>query len=114
MFVLRRLGILKTLIQELGLTLTVKLVKSEENKADALTRIRKLWLVPEMGVRCAALEEVKKMHDKHHMGVERTWYLAKRLAKSAKKETVKAVDVTTNRYFIVQRGTPNIFGKLQQ
>ena len=86
----RRLGILKTLIQELGLTLTVKLVKSEENKADALTRVRKRWLVPEMGVERAALEEVKKMHDEHHMGVERTWYLAKRLDKSAEKETVKA------------------------
>ena len=59
----RRLGILKTLIQELGLTFTVKLVKSEENKADVLTRVRKRWLVPEMGVGCAALEEVKKMHD---------------------------------------------------
>ena len=87
----RRLGILKTLIQELGLTLTVKLVKSEENKADALTRVRKRWLVPEMGMGCAALEEVKKMHNEHHMGVERTWYLAKRLDKSAEKETVKAV-----------------------
>ena len=44
-----------------------------------------------MGVGCAALEEVKKMRDEHHMGVERTWYLAKRLDKSAEKETVKAV-----------------------
>ena len=87
----RRSGILKTLIPELGLTLTVKLVKSEENKADTVTRVRKRWLVPEMGVGCAALEEVKKMHDEHHMGVERTCYLAKRSDKSAEKETVKAV-----------------------
>ena len=62
-FVKRRLGILKTLIQEFGLTLTVRLVKLEENKADTLTRVRKQWQVPEMGVGCAALEEVKKMHD---------------------------------------------------
>ena len=52
----------------------MKLVKSEENKADALTRVRKRWLVPEMGMGCAALEEVKKMHNEHHMGVERAWY----------------------------------------
>ena len=44
-----------------------------------------------MGVGCAALEEVKKMHDEHHMGVDRTWYLAKHLDKSAEEETVKAV-----------------------
>ena len=44
----RRLGILKTLIQELGLTLTVKLVKSEENKAESRKKTKRT-LSPGLG-----------------------------------------------------------------
>ena len=41
----RRLGIFKSLIDELQLRVEVRLVKSSENKADVLTRVWKKWLV---------------------------------------------------------------------
>ena len=86
----RRLGILKSLIEELGLSVNVKLVKSGENKADELTRIRKQWLTSDE-VAGAALEDVERLHTDHHMGVERTWYLAKKIDGTVDKETVKKV-----------------------
>lgn len=36
----RRLGVLKSLVEELELRITVKIVKSAENKADEMTRVR--------------------------------------------------------------------------
>lgn len=87
----RRLGILKSMIQELGLNVNVKLVKSGENKADELTRIRKQWLACNTEVASAAAEEVERLHRDHHMGVERTWYLAKKIDSTVDKETVKKV-----------------------
>ena len=36
-----------------------------------------------------SVEEAKQIHDQHHMGVERTWFLAKKVDPSVSKETVK-------------------------
>ena len=91
----RRLGILKSLIQELGLQVTVRLVKSEVNKADALTRIRKKWMIVESNIGCVGLDhksiQLKDMHEKHHMGVERSWFLAKKVDETVGKDEVKKV-----------------------
>ena len=87
----RRLGTLQALIEELGLTVSIKLVKSEKNKADALTRVRRKWLIDDKSVGCVAAEEVKELHDRHHMGVERSWYLSKQVDETVKKDDVKAV-----------------------
>ena len=91
MLVKRRLGILKSLIDELGLQVTVRLVKSEANKADALTRIRKRWLMSGPDVGCVGVDQVEEMHKEHHMGVERTWYLAKKIDGGVGKDVVKSV-----------------------
>ena len=89
----RRLGILKSLIQELGLQLSVRLVKSAANKADELTRIRKRWMMPDRDIGCVGLDhnKLKELHADHHMGVERTWFLAKKMDESVAKEAVKKV-----------------------
>lgn len=88
----RRLGILKSMIHELGLTVMVQFVKSEANKADVLTRVKKSWLVEQAkSVACVGFQDVKQLHDRHHMGVERTWYLAKKVDPSVDKDTVKKV-----------------------
>ena len=88
----RRLGILKELISELGLTLTVELVKSGANRADELTRVRKRWLEQKgLNAVSTAIEEVRAMHEQHHMGVERTWYLAKKMGRGVDKDMVKRV-----------------------
>ena len=40
----RRLGIPRSLVDECGLRIAVTLVPSQENKSDALMRVRKRWL----------------------------------------------------------------------
>ena len=90
----RRLGIFKSLIDELQLRVEVRLVKSSENKADVLTRVWKKWLVntsEQEDTASMSVEETKQIHDQHHMGVERTWFLAKKVDPSVSKETVKKV-----------------------
>ena len=93
MLVKRRLGILKSLIQELGLQVSVRLVKSAENKADELTRIRKRWMMQEGDIGCVGLDhgKLKELHGEHHMGIDRSLFLARRVDKGVWKETMKKV-----------------------
>ena len=90
----RRLGVLKTLVSELGLTVSVQLVRSECNKADILTRVKREWMTEEGkagGEKQLTQGEVKALHEKHHMGVERSWFLAKKLDPGVSKDLVKEV-----------------------
>ena len=88
----RRLGVLKSLVDELHLDIKVELVTSESNKADVLTRVpRKYKLSTLEEAASASVEEVGEMHRRHHMGVERSWFLAKRMDEDVQKEVVKEV-----------------------
>ena len=40
---------------------------------------------------CTSVESVRNMHEQHHFGVERTWFLAKQVDKDVDKELVKTV-----------------------
>ena len=91
MLIKRRLSTLRDLVEEMNLTIELTLVKSGENKADALTRVWKRWLVSETPAACMSVEEVRSMHRQHHMGVERTWFLAKKVDPDVSKDTVKRV-----------------------
>lgn len=93
MVVRRRLGIIAELIKEYELNLDMTLVKSEHNLADSLTRVDKRWLAKP----CAAAimthqgnlcEAVRELHDSHHLGVNRTLYLAKRKLGDAVERSV--------------------------
>ncbi|XP_067932887.1 uncharacterized protein [Watersipora subatra] len=93
----RRLGIIGQLIDEYRLTLMIKLVPSGENKSDVLTRVPKKWL---QVVACSGvvlsntdeIEDVKKAHQDHHFGVNKTLYLAqKKLGRTVKKDIVEQV-----------------------
>ena len=69
MLVKRRIGVLKELIDDLQLALTITLVPSERNKADVLTRVKKSWLSAgkdgeEDGI-CAGAVSLREMH---HLG----------------------------------------------
>ena len=86
----RRLGTLKSIVQELGMSLKVMLVKSEENKADAMTRVKKIRPARQNAA-CPSVESVRKMHEQHHFGVERSWFLAKQVDKEVEKDVVKTV-----------------------
>ena len=93
----RRLGIIKTLAEECSVKLSVRLVPSERNKADMLTRVRNRWMIAERDDSsecCAAAVDpfpVKKSHESHHLGVERTLYLAQKLDPSVTRADVKSV-----------------------
>ena len=95
MLVKRRLGVLRDLLDEYDLRLTVSLVSTHKNKADALTRVKKEWLkTPNaeriIGNSCGAVC-VKDLHDKHHMGVDKTLYLAKKVDPRVRREEVERV-----------------------
>lgn len=99
MLVKRRLGILKSLIVEFNMKLTVKLVPSCRNKSDALTRVKKEWLVAkdkledeDMEVCCAAgCVDLRAHHNMHHMGVDRSLYLARQVAPDVSRTAVKKI-----------------------
>ena len=97
MVVKRRLGILRDLINEFGLTMKVIFVPSSKNKADILTRVRKSWLTAkgvdsEEEFCCVGANvDLRKMHDIHHMGVERTLYLAHKVDPTITKDAVRKV-----------------------
>ena len=84
-----RLGILGELISEFELQIKA----SERNKADALTRIKKQWLVEkeEVPVCCLGIGELEEFHGMHHMGVERTLYLVQKVDPHIKWEEVQQV-----------------------
>ncbi|XP_014789427.1 uncharacterized protein LOC106883070 [Octopus bimaculoides] len=94
----RRLGVLGELIAEFGLKLNVVFVPSERNRADALTRVKRAWLEePEearKGIAAACRlgdSELKELHAMHHLGVDRTLYLAKMIDADVTRRNVKKV-----------------------
>ena len=85
----RRLGILGELISEFKLQIKAVFVPSERNKADALTRIKKQWLVEKEEVSVCCLGELEELHGMHHVGVERTLYLVWKVDPHIKREEVQ-------------------------
>ncbi|GAB1600005.1 hypothetical protein Ahia01_000278000, partial [Argonauta hians] len=96
MLIKRRLGILSELVTEFGLSLRVTFVPSERNKADALTRVRKSWLdtaAREAVVSAMTADDsaVEQGHARHHMGVNRTLYLARKVDPAVRRGEVERV-----------------------
>lgn len=96
MIVKRRLGILQELMEVCDLKLNAVFVPSEKNKADALTRVKKAWLgVPkeenEAELCCVGVPSVKALHQMHHMGVDRTLFVARRVDPTVTREKVRQV-----------------------
>ena len=81
----RRLDILKEVIAQENLTITVRQVKSEENRADVLTRVPKDWLKCVVSNPCVAIasetrisvKRLRALHGIHHFGVDRSLELAR-------------------------------------
>ena len=82
MLIRRRLWIIQKMCEEHGIALHMRLVKSAENRADSLTRVPQKWLSSVSTV-CIAHDEklraIVSAHAKHHLGVERTLFLVKKL-----------------------------------
>ena len=75
MLVKRRLGVFRDLLSEFQLTVTVTFTKSEANRADALTRVKRSWQDVVRESMCAV--SVHASHAQHHFGVDRSLYLAR-------------------------------------
>ncbi|KAF2348572.1 Integrase catalytic core [Trinorchestia longiramus] len=97
----RRLGNLREMMIEFGLKIQISLVPTDKNKADVLTRVKKRWLCGlEVGgndideheqVRSSAYMNIIEVHNKHHVGVGRTLYLARKMDPNVSREDVKRV-----------------------
>ena len=100
MVVERRLGMLGDLIQEFGFKLQLIFVPSKKNKAN----VRKTWLkVPERlaeGVVTANYLEnpdSRELLDMHHMGADRTLFLARKVIPNINREEVRYRQMPINR-----------------
>ncbi len=80
MLVKRRLGLVKEFRDEFRMKMSVHWVGTTKNMADALTRVPKRWLESktESDIACSAVSLVHQIHTRHHLGVDRTYYLAKK------------------------------------
>ena len=87
LLVKRRLGVLKDLIREYQLKVSIQRVPSSNNKADEMTRVKKNWLQNPCADVTATVNDVKTKL----MGVERSWYLARMIKTDVRKEEVKQV-----------------------
>ena len=81
----RRIGVLKDLIEDLQLGLTITLVPSERNKANMLTISGKEE--EENGV-CAGAVSLREMHEMHHLGVDCSLYLARKVDPTVTRHSV--------------------------
>ena len=76
LLVRRRLDLLRQVAEQEGLEITVQQVSSTANKADALTRVLRHWTGPTVPVG-VTLADIRKLHTRHHLGVDRTLQLAR-------------------------------------
>lgn len=82
MMIKRRLGTLKTIIKEFEIDIRVRLIATDKNKADILTRVPKKWLTNSNTDEhnfCAGTLNLKEVHDAHYFGVDRTLFIAQQL-----------------------------------
>ena len=97
MLVRRRLYTLSQLIEEYELTVDVTLVRSEQNKADELTRVPQQWFkaMKKGDQICAAALSERQILSIHrhsgHPGVKRTSYFVRRVSPSTTKEAVRSI-----------------------
>ena len=94
MLVRRRLQIIHELRQAYDLEITVEFVPTEKNKADVLTRVRKAWFARAKQVSCSALtvtDRIRRCHEAHHLGIDRTLYFVKKLIPDVSREAVQSV-----------------------
>ena len=102
MLIRRRVGTFKALLDEYGLTVDVKFVRSENNRADVLTRVPQRWLgrLNERQDRpmCGAVidtlsaERIMQIHeDTGHHGIRRTLYFSRRVCPAVCRKDVQQV-----------------------
>lgn len=100
MLIRRRLETLMQIVDDYKLQLDVKFVRSEENKADALTRVPQRWLtMVKEGQICGAVRtedipasEIIRIHEiSGHPGIKRTLYFCRRAHPDVTRAQVRNV-----------------------
>ena len=98
MTVKRRLGILRDHIEEFDFKMTVTLVPTLKNKADALTRVKESWLTTEeddLGEEdvavCAGAVNLEEIHTMHHARVDCSLFLDRKIDPTVTKQSVEKV-----------------------
>ena len=104
MLIRRRVDTIKALVDEYGLALDIKLVRSEGNRADVLTRVSRKCLgkpnecekpvVAVCGVAIKSLsdERIAIIHEETgHHGIERTLYFSRKLSPAVTRKNVRRV-----------------------
>ena len=96
----RRLDTIREIVEQEELQVSVQLVRSEENKADAPTRIPKKWEMMD-AIACSILpmersewnlQDIIAVHQRGHFGLERTLQLAReRYGDRVSRKSVKKV-----------------------
>ena len=82
------------MVDKFGLRLSIVFVPSDRNKADSFTWVRKRWLKLEedtAAVCYVGQEEVKELRNLHHVGVDRTLYLIRKVNPNVTREVVPRV-----------------------
>lgn len=96
----RRMQIIIETIISYDLDITITLVKSQDNKADQLTRVPKKWMKQDYC--CSADTKLKEgnvirdSHEEHHLGVNRTLYIAKSQNPNATIDKKQVENVISN------------------
>ena len=107
MLIRRRVDMIKALVDKCGLTLDIELVRSECNRADALTRVSQKWLgmpngfeKPAVAVCGGAIESlsderIARIHEETgHYGIKRTLYFSRKFSPAEDvRRVVKACQV---------------------
>ena len=97
MLIRRRLSMVAELVESYNIEVEMRLVKSECNVADALTRVPKSWLGAKV---CAAvdvcpgysIQDLRDLHDTHHLGTARSLHLSRcKWGSSVREEDVSKV-----------------------
>ena len=103
MLVKRRLAVLDETMESYSVVWSVKLISSQSNKADSLTRIPKEWLSRNTHISSAVipdcsssdhqklLQTITRIHNMHHRGIDVTQYFASQVIPNVTADAVKSV-----------------------
>ena len=104
MLIRRRVDKIKALVDQYGLALDIKLVRSECNRADFLARVSRKWLgkpneceKPIVAVGSGAIESlsderIARIHEETgHHGIKRTLYFSRKLSPAVTRKDVRRV-----------------------
>ena len=104
MLIRRRVDTIKALVDEYGLILDIELVRSECNRADALTRVSRKWLGMPNGcdkpivtvcggaIESLSDETIARIHEETgHHGIKRTLYFSRKVSPAVTMRDVRRV-----------------------